>query len=213
MTPPTRPGDDLYSNWLVWVRANLGDDPKYGPVAATAATDVAAEGKGFNAAALAATYAWIEAAQDEKPLWRPGFWSLLITETYFWVLVGLLVSIPLYWVAPGLSVLAVLIPFALIGVGWKAYVFFRLSRRGIVVPGSLINVKVMDSDGALHRSTYQFNFHGRHFTSRLSRETTPDVVLVLFDPAHPNVAMVMPELLNPAAWRSLATNPGWAQSS
>jgi hypothetical protein len=63
----------------------------------------------------------------------------------------------------------------------------------------LINVKVTDSDGDLYRSTYQFNFHGQHFTSRLSRETTPDVVLILFDPMHPKLAMVMPELLNPGS--------------
>ncbi len=212
MTQPTLPGDEFYSNWLMWVTANLGDDPEYGLVAATAATAVAVEGKGFNAAALAATYAWIEAAQDDRPLWRPGFWSLLITESYFWVLAGLLVTMPLYWVAPDLSVLAVLIPIALIGVCWKAYVFFRLSTRGIVVPGSLTNVKVTDSDGELYGSTYQFNFQGKHFTSRLSRETTPDLVLVLFDPMHPKLAMVMPELLNPGAWRFLTAILGQTKS-
>lgn len=197
----------------MWVTANLGDDPEYRPVAASAASDVAAEGKGFNAAALAAVNAWIEAAQGDQPLWRPGFWSLLLTEIYFWLLVGLLATIPLYWVAPDLSVLAVLIPIALVGVGWKASVFFRLSRRGIVVPGSLINLKETDSDGALYRSTYQFNFHGQHFISRRSRDTAPDVVLVLFDPTLPKLAMVMPQLLNPAAWRLVTANLGQTESS
>ena len=35
--------------------------------------------------------------------------------------------------------------------------------------------------------------------ARLSRESTPEIVLILFDPKHPKFAMVMPELLNPGA--------------
>jgi hypothetical protein len=189
--------EELYRNWLAWVTTNLRDDPKYAAIAANAAADAAVKGDGFNAAVAAATNAWIEAAQGDKPLWRPGFRSLLFTDLYFWALLVLLVTIPLYWVVPELSLFAVLIPLALIGVGWKVYVFLRLSRRGIVVPGSMFNVTVKDSDGAVYRTTYEFNYEGQHFISRLSRESTPEIVLILFDPKHPKFAMVMPELLNP----------------
>jgi hypothetical protein len=189
----------LYRNWLAWATTNLRDDPKYAAIAANAAADAAVNGDGFNAAAAAATNAWIEAARSDKPLWRPGFWSLLFTDRFFWGLLVLLLTIPLYWVVPALSLFALLIPAALIVVGWKVYVFVRLSKRGIVVPGSMFKVTVKDSDGEVYRTTYEFNFHGQHFISRLSRESTPEVVLILFDPKHPKFAMVMPELLNPGA--------------
>lgn len=52
------PRDELYRNWLAWVKTNLGDDPKYNPIEANAADDVVANGDGFNAAAAAATNAW-----------------------------------------------------------------------------------------------------------------------------------------------------------
>lgn len=191
--------DELYRNWLAWVKTNLRDDPKYGPIAANAAADAAVNGDGFNAASVAATNAWVEAAKDDRPLWRPGFWSLVFTDRYFWGLLALLITIPVYWLAPALSLFALLIPPALLTVCWKVRVFWCLSRRGIVVQGSLVSVTVKDSDGDLYRSTYQFDFHGRHFISRLSRESTPEVVLVLFDPKHPRFAMVMPEMLNPGA--------------
>jgi hypothetical protein len=164
--------EELYRNWLAWVANNLGHDPRYGTIAANVAADAAVRGDGFNAAAVAATSAWIEAAQDDRPLWRPGFWRLLLTDPYFWILAVLLITIPLYWAAPELSVLALLIPLALIAVCWKVYFFMRLSRRGIVVPGSLVSVTVKDSDGDLYRSTYQFDFEGRHLITRL-REKRP----------------------------------------
>jgi len=189
----------LYENWLAWVTTNLRNDPKYAVIAANAAADAALKGDGFNAAASVATNAWILAAQADRPLWRPAFWGLLFTDWFFWGLVALLVTIPVYWVAPALSVFALLIPVALIVVGWRIYVFLRLSKRGIVVPGSMVGVTAKDSDGDVYRTTYEFNFQGQHFISRLSRESTPDVVLILFDPRHPKFAMVMPELLNPGA--------------
>jgi hypothetical protein len=189
--------EELYRNWLGWVATNLRDDPKYSPIAANAAVDAVVNGDGFNGAAAAATNAWIEAAKDDRPLWRPGFWSLLVTDRYFWALLVLILTIPLHRVAPALSLFALLIPPGLVAVCWKGYVFWRLSRRGLVVPGTLINVTVKDSDGELYRSTYEFNFHGQHFISRLSRMSTPEVVLILFDPNHPKLAMVIPELLGP----------------
>jgi hypothetical protein len=50
--------DELYRNWLDWVTTNLGRDHQLAGVAATAAADAAALGKGFNVAAKAATAAW-----------------------------------------------------------------------------------------------------------------------------------------------------------
>ncbi len=191
--------EELYAHWLAWVVANLRDDPRFAPIAANAGADAAARGEGFNAAAAAATNAFIKAAGSEEPLWRPGFWKLLLTDRYFWGLAVLLVTVPLYWVAPALIVLAVLIPPALIVVGWKAHLFWRLSRHGIVAPGSMFDVRVKDSDGAVYTTTYSFDYQGRHFVSRMSRQTTPEVVYVLFDPRRPKSAMVMPELLNPGA--------------
>lgn len=197
--PESLSREELYRNWLAWVSANLRDDPKYAALAANAAADAAVKGEGYNAAAAAAMNAWIEAARAHDPLWRPGFWSLLLTDWYFWGLLVLLITIPLYRAVPNLAVFGLLIPVALIAVGWKVYLFFRLSKRGIVVPGSMVKLTVKDSDGDVYRATYEFNFHGQHFISRVSRDTTPDVVLVLFDPDHPRFAMVMPELLNPAS--------------
>jgi hypothetical protein len=191
--------EQLYSDWLAWVNSNLRGDPKYASIAANAAADAAASGAGFNAAAAAATSAWIEAARNENPRWRPSFWSLLFTDRYFWVLLVLLITIPLYWVAPQLSLFAVLIPAALAVVGWKVYVFARLSKWGIVVPGSMFKLTVKDSDGEVYRATYEFKFHGQHFISRLSRESTPEVVMILVDPKHPKFAMVMPDLPTPGA--------------
>jgi hypothetical protein len=198
LTPPVALSrEQLYTNWLAWVITNLGDHPKYAGVAADAAADMAVKGQGFNAAATAAANAWIEAAQNDEPLWRPRFRSLLLTDPYVWALFLLLVAIPLYLVSPQFSIVAILIPFALIGAGWKVYVYLRLSRRGIVALGSLFNVTVKDSDGEMYRNTYEFNFQGRHFVSLSSREFSREMVLILFDPQHPKFAMVIPELLNP----------------
>lgn len=202
--PPTSPEgmsrDDLYKNWLGWVIANLGDDTELSAIAANAAADAAVRGDGFNAAAEDARKAWVEAAPPDKALWRPGFWKLLLTNLYFWFLVGAVVTAPFVYIT------VVAIPILLGLVGWKAYCFWRLSRRGIVVPGSLFKLVAPPRLGGAkgresYRATYQFDFHGEHFVSAsyYSEDSVRQDVCVLFDPNRPSLAMVMPELLNPGA--------------
>jgi hypothetical protein len=55
--------EELHRNWLDWVTTNLGRDHQLAGIAATAATDAAQQGKGFNAAVAAATAAWKEAGK------------------------------------------------------------------------------------------------------------------------------------------------------
>jgi hypothetical protein len=197
MTEPNQlPRDVLYQNWLGWVTEHLGGDPKFATIAASAAVDAVVSGDGFNAATRTAMTAWIQAAADDKPLWRPGFWSLLFTQFYVWGLLILLFTIPFYRIAPQMSLFAILIPPALIAAGWKVYVCWRLSKRGIAVPGSLFNVTEKDSDGTVYKATYAYEFDGQHLISRLTRQLPTEVVLILFDPKHPRFAMVMSEYLN-----------------
>jgi hypothetical protein len=60
--PPVSDRDDLYQNWMGWVIDHLGRDAKLAEIAASAATDSARAGRGFNHAAEAAREAWTEAA-------------------------------------------------------------------------------------------------------------------------------------------------------
>lgn len=210
MTEPNQLSrEELYQNWLGWVTAHLRGDPKFAPIAASAAVDAVVSGDGFNTAAQTAMTAWIEAAADDKPLWRPGFWSLLFTQFYVWGLLILLITIPFYRILPQLSIFAILFPPSLIAVGWKVYACWRLSMRGIVVPGSLFNVTEKDSDGTVYRTTYEYDFHGQQFISRLTRELPTEVVLILFDAEHPKFAMVLSEHLNRGgpSWWPRTVNP------
>ena len=50
--------EDLYRNWYEWVTDNLGCDPKRASIAAQAATELAARGGTFAAAADAARVEW-----------------------------------------------------------------------------------------------------------------------------------------------------------
>jgi hypothetical protein len=203
MQPPPLPPDglsreELYKNWLVWVTSNLGDDAEMLPIAANAAADAAVKGDGFNASAEAARSAWVAAAPPDRQLWRPGFWSLLLTNLYF---LGLVLSLIL---APVIYITILVAPILLAIVIWKAYTFWRLSKRGVVVPGSLVDVKESSRTGRGGRTylaTYQFDFHGPHTTSQehITEGSIRQDVLVLFDPRHLWLAMVMPELLNPGA--------------
>jgi hypothetical protein len=56
--------EELYRNWLDWVTTNLGRNEQSAVVAATAATDAAELGKGFNVAVMAATAAWKDAGNS-----------------------------------------------------------------------------------------------------------------------------------------------------
>jgi hypothetical protein len=57
----------LYSSWLVWVRANLGRDSRLAAIAANAATQALEQGSEFSAASEAAQSAWIGAAGGADP--------------------------------------------------------------------------------------------------------------------------------------------------
>lgn len=56
--PPVISREDLYANWHEWVTANLGGEPTLAAIAATAATEAAIGGGGFNSAAESARAAW-----------------------------------------------------------------------------------------------------------------------------------------------------------
>jgi hypothetical protein len=199
--PPPAEGlsrDELYKNWLVWVTANMGDDADLSALAANAAADAAVKGGGFNGAVEAARKAWIDAAPIDKVLWRPGFWPLLLTSWTFWAL--LVASIT----APFLYITALAVPF----LGWKVYTGWRLSHRGMVVPGSLTNVQDPPlvqfgrGGGRAYVATYQFEWHEQQHSILKNYELKDSIrqdVLVLFDPKHPWLNVVMPEILDPGA--------------
>src|SRR2546430_12771836 len=68
----------MYRNWFGWVTTNLGRDARLAEIAASAATDAALHGRGFNSAAEAARTAWADGAkrssndQRSMPLAQPG---------------------------------------------------------------------------------------------------------------------------------------------
>lgn len=55
--------EDLYQNWVGWVTTNLGRDTRLAEIAASAASDAAEHGRGFNDAAEAARIAWADATR------------------------------------------------------------------------------------------------------------------------------------------------------
>ena len=57
----------LYSSWLVWVKANLGRDNRLAAIAANAATEALEHGSDFSGASEAARSAWIGAAGGADP--------------------------------------------------------------------------------------------------------------------------------------------------
>jgi uncharacterized RDD family membrane protein YckC len=64
--------EELYRGWFDWVTTNLGRDSKLAAIAATAATDAAEQGRGFNNAAEAARMAWAGAAGRYSNAPQPG---------------------------------------------------------------------------------------------------------------------------------------------
>ncbi|HEY8952667.1 MAG TPA: hypothetical protein VIP78_08930 [Candidatus Dormibacteraeota bacterium] len=57
----------LYSSWLVWVKANLGRDSRLAAIAADAATEALEQGSEFSDASEAARSAWIGAVAGAEP--------------------------------------------------------------------------------------------------------------------------------------------------
>jgi len=69
--------EELYRNWLDWVTANLGRDSELAVIAATAATDAAERGRGFNGAIESAKTAWNEAARLEVEREQSTEWATI----------------------------------------------------------------------------------------------------------------------------------------
>jgi hypothetical protein len=71
--------EELHRNWVGWVTTNLGRDTRLAEIAATAATDAAELGQGFNNAAEAARIAWADAAKryskDHRWWWDGQHWT------------------------------------------------------------------------------------------------------------------------------------------
>lgn len=71
--------EELYGNWVDWVTTNLGRDTRLAEIAATAATDAAKLGRGFNNSAEAARIAWADAAKrysnDHRWWWDGQRWT------------------------------------------------------------------------------------------------------------------------------------------
>jgi hypothetical protein len=70
-----------------WVTTNLGRDPKLAEIAATAATETAMQGQGFNNAAAAARLAWADAANRGTSN-RPAptvQWEKLAVGAWIWL--------------------------------------------------------------------------------------------------------------------------------
>jgi hypothetical protein len=77
--PPVNDREDLHRNWLGWVTTNLGRDARLAEIAASAATDAAGQGRGFNNATEAARIAWADAAKryskDHRWWWDGQHWT------------------------------------------------------------------------------------------------------------------------------------------
>ena len=91
--------------------------------------------------------------------------------------------------ATGLDPVVALIPLPLGAAVWHFYVAYRLANHGIVAPGVLADVTVRDSDGPVYTGTYLWQFHGPHLITQMG--STPQDVLILFDPAYPQDAVVI----------------------
>jgi hypothetical protein len=183
---PTSPA--LEANWLDWVNANLGGPPERAERAAEAAKDAIVNGDGLNAAMAAATNRWVECGQGQKPFREMTFWGVMLRRgvvayALFVVVAQVAWLFPLGWIA-----VVALTPLPLAATVWHVYVAYRLSNHGIVAPGVLVDVTVKDSDGDLYIGTYLWHFHGAHLITQIG---TLHDVLILFDPAYPQDAVVI----------------------
>jgi hypothetical protein len=201
--------EDLYTNWLAWATTNLAGNPKLVEAAANAAADTAFLGDGLDAAMNAARAAWYATAQGNESLWRPTFWSLLLSNPFVWSIPVLLLVIVASAFRPITAVALVavmLLPVAVIFVIWQVGLDALLSLGGTVAHGSLVNVTKNTSGTPGHytipnyTATYEFAFQGRQCTashSYLIQDSIRQDVMVLFLPRFPRFASVLPELLNP----------------
>jgi hypothetical protein len=179
----------VVANWLDWVNANLGGPPDRAVHAAEAAKDAIVSGDELSAAMAAATNRWVECGQGQKPFWEMTFWGVMsrrgvVAYALFLAASQLFWFVPLGWIA-----VVALTPLPLAATAWHVYVAYRLSNHGIVAPGVLVDVTVKDSEGDVYVGTYRWLFHGPHLITRVG--STPEDVLILFDPAFPRDAVVI----------------------
>lgn len=171
--------------------ANLGRDPDRAAAAVNAAVEAVLQGKGLSAASAAATNAWTQAG-GRPPSWRLTFWGLLLDEPQYLVLGVVLVVAQALWLSPA-GVLTLLLDLLLLPpLVLKVARTRHLSRVGIVAPGVLVKTaRFYAQRGERYSATYEFEHEGAHFVSRVAGDTPQDV-LVLFDPADPRRAVVVP---------------------
>jgi hypothetical protein len=182
-------GPALETKWLEWVTANLGGPPNRAHRAAEAAQEAIFSGDGLNAAVAAATNRWVECGQGQKPFWELTFWGIWFRRKA-WIFVLFAVVAQVAWLFPlGWIAVVALTPLPLAATVWHFYVAYRLSNHGIVAPGVLVDVTVKDSEGDVYVGTYRWHFHGPHQITQMG--STPQDVLILFDPAYPRDAVVI----------------------
>jgi hypothetical protein len=199
--------EELYTNWVAWATTNLGGTPQLVAAAANAAADTAFRGDGLEAATNAARNAWFANAQANGSSWRPGFWKLLLSNPFVWVLPALvlvIVASAFQHPVPGVALVSMfLLPIALIFVIWQVGSDALLSLGGTVAPGSLVKVtKGYPARGGppSYSADYAFAFQGRQCTAShtyLMEDSIRQDVMILFYPRFPGFARVLPELLNP----------------
>ncbi len=183
----TRP--PLEATWLDWVTANLGGPPDRAQRAAEAARDAIVSGDGLKAAMAAATNRWVESGRGEKPFSEMTFWGIM-SRRPGWAFALVVVFAQALWFIPlGWIAAVALTPLPLAAAVWNVYVAYRLSSHGVLAPGVLVDVTVKDSDGDLYVATYRWDFHGPHQITYVG--STPQDVLILFDPAYPRDAVVI----------------------
>jgi hypothetical protein len=179
----------LEMNWLDWVNANLGGSPDCARRAAQAAGDAIARGDGLDAAMAAATNLWVECSYGQR-----SFAETTLLEIWFrrggWLYALFAAGAQAFWYVPlGWIAAVALTPLPLAAALWHFYVAYRIYNYGVLAPGVLVGVTIKDSDGPIHVGTYRWQFHGPHLITRMG--STPHDVLILFDPAHPQDAVVL----------------------
>jgi hypothetical protein len=198
--------EDLYTNWVAWATTNLGGNPKLVEAAANAAADTAFRGDGLEAATNAARAAWFANAQADQSLWRPSFWSLILTNLWVWAFFGVLLVFVISAFSPGSRAglfALTLLPIGLVIVIWQVGTDALLSVKGTVASGSLVNVsKSYPPRGGppSYSADYAFAYQGRQCTAShdyLLEDSVRQDVMILFYPRFPAFAKVLPELLNP----------------
>jgi hypothetical protein len=182
-------GPALQAEWLHWVTANLGGPPDRAQSAAEAAQEATVDGGGLNAAMAAATNRWVESGQGQKPFWEMTFWGIWFGRKA-WIFALFAAVAQVFWLFPlGWIAVVALTPLPLAATLWHFYVAYRLSNHGIVAPGALVDVAIKNSDGDVCVGTYRWLFDGPHLIRQMG--STPQDVLILFDPTYPRDAVVI----------------------